>query len=99
MELYATYNDIDVFFSRFEDGTKFCQARRRITGKYDICPFCKEKIKDGTILLLFINNWKLFPNIIIHWACGNGFRTEEDAVKYLHEDYQKALEHKHWFNV
>jgi hypothetical protein len=99
MELYATHNGIDVYFSKFEDdkGTEFCKARKRIRGKYDICPFCQKDVKEGTIYLLF-NNWKLFPNIIIHFPCCNGFPSGQAAVKYLHEDYQKALKHKHWFN-
>lgn len=100
MELYATYDNVDVFFSRFEDdqGTEFCKARKRIRGKYDICPFCQKNIKEGSIFLLF-NNWKLFPNTVVHFACSNGFSIREDAMKYLHDDYQKALEHKHWFNM
>lgn len=100
MELYVTYNDADVFFSKFDDdtGTDFCKARQRIRGKYDICPFCQKDVKEGTILLLY-NNWMLFPNSIVHFGCCNGFSTREDAMKYLYEDYQKALEHKHWFNL
>ncbi len=98
MELYATYNDVDVFFSRFEDGTKFCQARKRIVGKYDICPFCREEIKDRTILLL-LNNFKLFPNVIVHEDCCDHFPTKENAIADLHADHQEALKYKHWFNV
>ena len=100
MELFAKHKDEPVYFSTFEDdrGTKFCEARKRIRSKYDICPFCQKEIKDGSIYL-FYNNWKLFPNTIAHFACCNGFSTREDAIKYLHEDYQEALKHKHWFNL
>jgi len=100
MKIYARYNDVPVHFSRFEGdkGTKFCKARRRFKKKYDTCPFCKKDLKEGTILLL-LNNWKLFNNVIVHEACCNEFPTKEEAMKYLHEDYQEALKHKHWFNL
>jgi len=100
MEHFATYKDVPVHFSKFEDdqGTSFCNARKRFKGKYDICPFCHETVKEGTTLLLF-NHWKLFPNVIAHFACCNGFPTEEAAIKYLHEDYKEALKHGHWFNL
>lgn len=100
MELFAKHKDEPVYFSSFEDdkGTEFCKARKKIRGRYDLCPFCHKEIKKGTVFLLFCN-WKLFPNIIVHFPCINGFPNERAAVKYLHEDYQKALEHKHWFNL
>ncbi len=100
MELFAKHKDEPVYFSEFKDekGTKFCEARKRIMGKYDICPFCQKPLKEGSILL-FINNWKLFPNINVHFACSNGFPTKEAAIKYLHEDYEVAKAHKHWFNL
>jgi len=100
MKLYAQNSDVPTYFQRMEGehGKKFCEARKRIMQKYDTCPLCRELLKDGTILLL-INNWKLFPNTIVHEACCDKFESKEDAIKYLHEDYQIALEHKHWFNV
>ena len=100
MELFAKHNNKPVYFSEFEDdeGTEFCKARKKIRGRYDICPFCHKDIKEGTIFLLLCN-WKLFPNIVVHFPCINGFPNERAAVKYLHEDYQKALKHKHWFNL
>lgn len=100
MELFATYNDIDTHSSKWDGdkGTKFCEARKRIRGKYDICPFCHKELKEGPVLLLF-NNWELFPNTIVHFACCNGFPTRKEAMKYLYEDYQAALKHKHWFNI
>jgi len=104
MKIYASYNDVDVYFFSFEDdkGTKFCKARKRFRQKYDVCPFCQKDVKEGSILT-FINNWKLFPNTIVHEACCNGFPSKEDAMKYLHEDYQAALKYKqkymHWFNA
>jgi len=100
MELFTKYNGIPVSFSRFEGdkGTKFCKARKRVMGRYDICPFCKKNLMKGTVLLL-LNNWRLFPNTIIHESCCDEFLSKEEAIKYLHEDYQKALEHKHWFNL
>ena len=104
MELYATYNNADVLFSRLEGdkGAKFCEARLRLRQKYDICPFCKkelkEELKNGTVLLL-LNNWKLFPNAIVHESCCNEFPSKEEAIKHLHEDYKIAVTHKHWLNV
>jgi hypothetical protein len=100
MEQFAIHKDEPVYFSEFEDdqGTEFCKARKRVRGRYDICPFCHKDIKEGSIYLLFCN-WKLFPNIVVHFPCINGFPNERSAVKYLHEDYQKALKHKHWFNL
>ena len=100
MKLFVTYDEIPVYFSSFDDdrGTEFCKARQRIRGKYDICPFCQKDVKEGSILL-FYNNWMLFPNIVVHFACCNRFPTREKAMEYLHDDYQKALRHKHWFNL
>ena len=99
MELYTTYNDFEVWFTEFveEKGTKFCKARANIRDGYDICPFCAKLVKEGPVMLL-INNHKLFPNVIVHGDCCANFETKEDAMKYLHEDYQEALKHKHWFS-
>lgn len=99
MKLFAKHKDEPVYFASFKDdqGTKFCEARKRIKGRYEICPFCQKELKEGSILM-FINNWELFPNTYVHFACCNGFPTREAAIKYLHEDYQKAKRYKHWFN-
>lgn len=97
MELYATNNEIKTFFTEYSDGKKFCEARLNIHGRYDVCPFCVQPVKEGAILLL-LNNGKLFPNIIVHKSCCDNF-SKEDAVRYLHEDYQEALKLKHWFNI
>ena len=100
MELYTKYNEISVYFSRFEKekAVKFCEARQKIGQKWDICPFCKKKLKDGSILLL-VNNWKLFPNRIVHEACCDEFSSKKKAIKYLYKDYKIAMTYKHWFNV
>ena len=99
MEHFATHKDNPVHCLTYKDskGTEFCKARKRVRNKFDICPFCHKEIKDGTVSLFF-SNWKLFPNVVTHFSCHNGFPTKEAAIKYLHEDYQKAMEHKHWFN-
>lgn len=100
MKYYATYNDKEVHSLRYEDkkAKEFCKGRKRIRNKYDICPFCREDVKDGPLLILF-NNWKLFPNTIVHEDCCDNFKSKEEAMKYLHEDYEEALKHKHWFNL
>ena len=100
MNLYATYKDADVHFSTiaYGEALDFCKARKEIRGKYDICPLCQKEIRDG-VIFLFFNNYKLFPNIFVHFACQNGFPNEEAVVKYLYEDYQEALEYKHWLNI
>lgn len=98
MNLFATHNGIDVLFNEPSDGTKFCEARKRIKGKYDICPCCEEPLKEGQVILL-LNNWKLFPNTIIHKVCSEDFETNEELIQSLHEEYQEALKYKHWFNI
>ena len=100
MKLYAKHNDIETYFSEFKEdkGKKFCKARLNIRKKYDTCPFCGEFIKKGNVLIL-INNWKLFPNTIVHEDCCNDFSTREKAIQYLYKNYQEALRYKHWFNI
>jgi hypothetical protein len=72
-----------------------------------ICPLCKKKIEDGDRVYMLINNYKLFPNTIIHWRCvltkGTIFEDEdwESTIKKLMNDYNKAMKLKEeircWF--
>jgi hypothetical protein len=98
MELFTTVNEIDIYFSFFEDGTTFLKTSAKYTKKYKTCPFCGELITEGPIFLLF-NNWKLFPNVVVHKECIDKYSTKEEAMIFLFEDYQEALKHKHWFNI
>ena len=52
-----------------------------------ICPLCKKNIKPGKTYLL-INNYKLFPNTIIHSNCV--LYTWEATIKKLMKDFQHA---------
>jgi hypothetical protein len=77
-------------------------------GGDDICPLCRKKIKQGEAYLL-INNYKLFPNVVIHdWCVVRiiilNYSPKKDwksTIKELKEDYQRAEEtRKHnicWF--
>lgn len=98
MNKYTSYKGIDIFNQDFDEtkSKKFCLARLNIHGKYDICPFCKKKIKDGAITLLF-NNFKLFPNIIVHTDCCNQYQDKQDLVEFLTNDYNEYLDKEHWF--
>jgi hypothetical protein len=98
MIFFAKYNGVETYSNVCKEikGTSFCETRLKINSKYDICPFCQKTVTKGSIILLF-NNWKLFPNVIAHNDCCKKFPNKEDAIKFLHEDYQEALKYKHWF--
>ena len=80
-----------------EEGTKFSKIRFNIKGKPDICPICREDIIKGGIILL-LNNYKLFPNIIIHSDCCDNFSSNEEVIEFLRDDYAEVSKRKAWFN-
>ena len=98
MKLYAIHKNIETYFSEFKDGQSLVKIRFRIKNKYDICPFCKEYIKEGVVFLL-TNNYQLFPNSFAHKNCCEKFKTRKEAIQHLSKDYEKALKCKHWFNI
>ena len=72
-----------------------------------ICPLCRKKIKAKDKIYLLINNYKLFPNIIIHDECildtGTIFGDLDwkNTIKKLKEDYEQAARSRNhnmcWF--
>ena len=99
-EMFAEVNGIKTHHVTHlgEKGTKFAKARLNIFKKYDICPICKESIVKGGIILL-INNYRLFPNTIIHSDCCNSFSDNKEVVEFLKDDFEEANKRKCWFNL
>lgn len=72
-----------------------------------ICPLCRKIIQPKDKIYLLINNYKLFPNIIIHDECVLDNENIlpildwENTIKKLKEDYKQAEQvRKHnicWF--
>jgi len=59
--------------------------------KMHICPLCKKKITPGKTYL-FINNYTLFPNTIIHNLCVV-YTPEKDweaTIVKLKDDFERA---------
>ena len=98
-EIFAETDGIKTYHITYldEKGTKFAKARLRIFNKHDICPICKEEIKKGGIILL-INIYKLFPNVIIHADCCNSFSNNKEVIEFLRNDFNEAEKRKCWFN-
>ena len=98
-EVFAEIDKIKTHHTTYleEKGTKFSKARLNLRGKYDICPICRENIIKGGIILL-LNNWKLFPNIIIHSDCCDNFSSNEEVIEFLRDDYAEVSKRKAWFN-
>ncbi len=67
-----------------------------------ICPLCRKKIEDKDKIYLLINNYKLFPNIIIHDKCvldkGTIFGDLDwkNTIKKLKEDYERAEQSRNY---
>lgn len=59
----------------------------------DYCPFCKQNIKAGEPLFLVLNNYKLFPNVIVHKNCVEevGFKKAAAMLKLSYDNAQEYL--------
>ena len=99
-KIFAEVDGIKTYHTTFfeEKGTKFAEARLNIFRRYDVCPICKEKIEHGGIILL-INSYKVFPNIVIHIDCCGDFENNEKVIEYLRDDFAEADKRKYWFNL
>ena len=60
----------------------------------NICPLCREEIKVGVEAFLLINNYKLFPNVLVHKKCAEASAWEviqwEVILRVLKEDFETA---------
>jgi len=64
---------------------------------HHVCPLCRKKINPGKTYLL-INNYKLFPNVIIHEWCvdriiimnGSPEKDWESTIMKLKNDFERA---------
>lgn len=54
-----------------------------------VCPLCEERIRDGSEVFLVINNYILFPNIVIHSNCIDG-DPDEEVVRKLKKSFEAA---------
>jgi len=75
----------------------------------NICPLCRKQIESGDETYLLINNYKLFPNVVIHTKCVDltpimnsiPIIDWKDTIKKLKKDYEQAEQsRKHnacWF--
>jgi hypothetical protein len=80
--------DIPCWHRRIENkDNAFCKVRKRV-GRTDICPICRKPVTEG-VLCLFLNNWKLFPNVICHGDCVDSMGAQA-AAEFLSGDYAKA---------
>ena len=61
-------NDI-VVNSNFLDIRKNANFEKRGEFVADICPICMNEIELGDIIQVVINNFKLFPNVLVHKKC------------------------------
>ena len=59
----------------------------------DYCPFCKQHIKAGEPLYTVINNYKIFPNIIVHKNCADdlGLKKAAALLKLSYDNAQEYL--------
>lgn len=61
-----------------------------------ICHMCRNKIQYDQNVYLLINNYKLFPNVLVHKKCFDEMGPQNSVI-FLYNDYQEALKYKHWF--
>lgn len=76
----------------------FTQRRKPVVAA--ICPCCNREIEIGSRVVLLINNYRLFPNILVHEECAAG-DVDEVLIRSLKEDYERAVDSlraaKRWF--
>ena len=84
---------------------------RKLTYKKgtNTCPLCRKQIKSGDETYLLINNYKLFPNVVVHIWCvdlipvvnASPIKDWKSTIKKLKKDYDQAEQsRKHnacWF--
>lgn len=58
------------------------------------CPLCGENVFGETVYML-INNYEMFPNILVHQACAP--EMTEEVINQIHNNYleYKAFEKKY----
>jgi len=62
--------------------------RRSKCDRVSICPLCRKEIETDDSVFLLINNYRLFPNILIHEECvKQDLATVIIILKY---DYMRA---------
>ena len=57
-----------------------------------VCIRCGELLKNEDEVALFLNNWKLFPNAMVHKHCVDEFGGYESCIRTLQERYKKHQE-------
>jgi hypothetical protein len=67
----------------------FAEARRRLEGHYDTCPFCNQEADGTENLALLVTNQIGIPNTVIHTRCLEKFDSLEDAIQVLQKNYDK----------
>jgi len=91
------------------DGVTTHIKKRNYKKDMGICPLCRKQIKSGNEIYLLINNYKLFPNTIVHSRCVDltpimnsiPIIDWKSTIKKLKKDYEQAEQsRKHnacWF--
>lgn len=57
---------------------QYIRGASHLNPKYCFC--CGKEIKDGESVVLLINNYKSFPNILIHEDCFEEWETRTDDL-------------------
>lgn len=64
--------------------------------KKHTCPLCRQILKHEEEVFVIINNYKAFPNVLVHSKCCNK-HGKQNTVKILTKDYETALFYRFWF--
>jgi hypothetical protein len=92
-------NETSVWFTETNFNQAAINIRKNINSEKgngnvsDYCPFCKQNIKAGESLYTVINNYKLFPNIIVHKQCVDdlGLNKAASLLKISYDNAQEYL--------
>jgi len=79
---------------RVEVDGQWCAVKEmeyKVSGKR-MCVYCRKMFEFGDKVVLMINNWKIFPNRMVHKRCMDELGGAEACVRELKLRYHTAEE-------
>jgi len=93
MRFNVKYKDTDVIFIELTYKKNVLKRKN-----YYYCPLCTELIKSKDTVYLVINNFRIFPNILIHKNCYDE-EHPKGVVRALENHYEQAKKYKQEYEM